>query len=91
MRKSKLIELLQAMPGDPEVLIWNGLVEDWMKVAGVSQERLISYKNGHSEWMVNDWMPEEKVKVMCKTKKVLMIDPLPRKKNSFGRGGSLGY
>lgn len=91
MRKSKLIELLTAMPGNPEILVWNGLTEDWMKVGGVSQERLISYKNGHKEWMVNEWIPEEKVKVLCRTKKVLMIEPLPRKKTSFGRCGNLGY
>ncbi len=91
MRKSKLIELLMAMPGNPEVFIWNGLVDDWMRISEVTQQTLISYKDGHHEWMVNDWIPEEKVKTLCKTKKVLMIEPEPRKKSSFGRCGNLDY
>lgn len=30
MRKNKLIELLQEIEGNPEVLVWNGHVGDWM-------------------------------------------------------------
>jgi hypothetical protein len=32
MKKSKLIELLNAIPGNPDILFWNGLVEDWMDI-----------------------------------------------------------
>jgi len=32
MRKSKLIELLNAIEGNPEIKLWNGYVGDWMDV-----------------------------------------------------------
>ena len=32
MKKSALIKLLAAIEGDPEIKIWNGLVDDWMDV-----------------------------------------------------------
>ena len=32
MRKNKLIELLQALPGNPSILLWNGLAEDWVDI-----------------------------------------------------------
>lgn len=28
MRKNKLIEMLQEIPGNPEVMLWNGFVQD---------------------------------------------------------------
>jgi len=33
MRKNQLIEMLQAIKGNPEVVLWNGLVEDWHHAA----------------------------------------------------------
>lgn len=33
MRKNELIELLQKLPGNPEVVIWNGFVGDWHKIS----------------------------------------------------------
>ncbi len=33
MKKSKLIELLKSIPGDPEIKIWNGMVKDWMNIS----------------------------------------------------------
>lgn len=32
MRKDKLIELLNSIPGNPDILLWNGYVEDWMDI-----------------------------------------------------------
>lgn len=32
MRKNKLIEALQAIPGNPDIYVWNGLVDDWMDI-----------------------------------------------------------
>lgn len=32
MKKSKLIELLSALPGDPDIKLWNGMVGDWMEI-----------------------------------------------------------
>ena len=33
MKKSKLIELLNAIPGNPEIKLWNGMVGDWMDIS----------------------------------------------------------
>jgi hypothetical protein len=32
MKKSKLIEMLNAVPGDPDIKLWNGMVGDWMEI-----------------------------------------------------------
>lgn len=32
MKKSDLIELLNSIPGNPEVKLWNGLVGDWVDI-----------------------------------------------------------
>jgi hypothetical protein len=32
MKKSKLIALLNALPGDPEIKSWNGMVGDWVDI-----------------------------------------------------------
>lgn len=33
MKKSKLIEMLNSLPGDPDVLLWNGWVDDWQDLS----------------------------------------------------------
>ncbi len=33
MKKSKLIELLQKIEGNPEIYLWNGFVDDWMDIS----------------------------------------------------------
>jgi hypothetical protein len=33
MRKNELIELLQSVEGNPEVMVWNGFVEDFQPLA----------------------------------------------------------
>ena len=32
MKKSKLIEILNSLKGDPEIKLWNGMVGDWMDI-----------------------------------------------------------
>ncbi len=38
MRKNQLIEQLQKIKGNPEIKMWNGLVEDWMNIEIVECE-----------------------------------------------------
>ncbi len=33
MRKDKLIALLQSIKGNPDIVLWNGMVGDWMDVS----------------------------------------------------------
>lgn len=35
MRKNQLIELLQQLKGNPEIVVWNGLVGDIMPIAEI--------------------------------------------------------
>jgi hypothetical protein len=32
MKKSKLIAMLNALEGDPDIKMWNGMVGDWMEI-----------------------------------------------------------
>lgn len=32
MKKSKLIAMLNALPGNPDIKLWNGMVGDWMEI-----------------------------------------------------------
>lgn len=41
MKKSKLIEMLSAIEGDPDILLWNGLVGDWMDIDKVVESELV--------------------------------------------------
>lgn len=44
MKKSKLIELLQKIEGDPEIYLWNGLVSDWMDISSeFTESELVKY------------------------------------------------
>ena len=38
MKKNQLIALLQNIKGNPEVKLWNGMVEDWMDIEVVESE-----------------------------------------------------
>lgn len=40
MKKSKLIKLLQEIEGDPDILLWNGMVSDWMDIHGLQEVAL---------------------------------------------------
>ena len=40
MKKSKLIELLNGIEGDPDVMIWNGYADDFNPIAAVEQDIL---------------------------------------------------
>lgn len=47
MRKNDLIKLLQNIDGNPEVMLWNGYVSDFMKVGGVSESDLVKMTFEH--------------------------------------------
>ena len=91
MRKADLIAKLEAIEGNPEVLIWNGLVDDWMKIGEVSKEPLFSYKNGHKDWKPQGCRTDESVKRLCRKKTVILIDPAPKGSKVFDRNGSIEY
>lgn len=43
MKKNDLIKLLEGIKGNPEVVLWNGYVEDFMHVGELSEDFLTKY------------------------------------------------
>lgn len=41
MKKSKLIKLLSSLEGDPDIVLWNGMVGDWMDISPKLTEGLL--------------------------------------------------
>jgi hypothetical protein len=50
MRKNELIAKLQGIKGNPEIVLWNGMVSDWMPIGSLSEQVLTKYSlNGMIE------------------------------------------
>jgi hypothetical protein len=49
VKKNDLIALLQKLPGNPEMKLWNGFVEDWMDISGLVEGDLVKYD--FNEWV----------------------------------------
>ena len=73
MKKSKLIEMLNALPGNPDIKLWNGMVGDWVEIDPLLVEQHL-VKQTLEHWLEmcrlqdcrdrNDWdyqMPAEEV------------------------------
>ena len=70
MRKNDLIKKLQSIKGNPEVVLWNGMVGDWMPLADPTESYLTRCSKNYyvraveAEMKIkkNDWnfvLPEE--------------------------------
>lgn len=62
MKKNKLIELLQQIEGNPEIVIWNGYVDDYMNIS-TDVEKITLVKETKSfiyESLVGQWCSENK-------------------------------
>ena len=40
MRKNDIIKKLQEIKGNPEILLWNGMVCDWMQISSIKESYL---------------------------------------------------
>lgn len=38
MRKNDLIRVLQGIKGNPEIVLWNGFIEDWMHISNEARK-----------------------------------------------------
>lgn len=43
MRKNDLIKLLQDLPGNPEMVLWNGYVSDYMQIDRLVDSNVVKY------------------------------------------------
>lgn len=41
MKKDKLIAMLQEIEGNPDILLWNGMVGDWMDISKIVPTELV--------------------------------------------------
>ena len=96
MKKNKLIELLQAIKGNPDVYLWNGHAEDWQNIDPkfIQEDFVIGLHKGSTYDLANPFVkPEERCDwYKPRKKKVVIINAQPRNKVSFGvRDSGLGY
>lgn len=47
MKKNDLIKKLQGIKGNPEVMLWNGIVRDYMPIKGLVQQELVKESKEH--------------------------------------------
>jgi hypothetical protein len=60
VRKNQLIEQLQKIKGNPEIKMWNGLVEDWMNIELVECE-LVKRCKEYIRWGIEEeWKQENR-------------------------------
>lgn len=52
MRKNELIKLLQQLDGNPEILLWNGYVGDYMHISNLVENELVKQTFDHYAKMV---------------------------------------
>lgn len=62
MRKSDLLKLLNDVPGNPEVVIWNGFVGDWQKISpDLVEIRLVKHSRQFLESAINFQRSQEQL------------------------------
>lgn len=47
MKKNDLIKQLQSIKGNPEIMLWNGIVQDYMPIKGLVQQELVKESKEH--------------------------------------------
>lgn len=91
MRKNKLIEILQSMSGNPEIVMWNGYVGDFMPIGNIVMSHV--YAHGDSDWQIaNQYVEQELLsEFYTQRKRVCIVEPKARGKSSFDRLGKTFY
>ena len=104
MLKSKLIQLLEKIPGDFEVQIYNGIVEDIMEIDKLSQCNLVRMKediqkelaklqgepgsNLNREWNLETGLETH---IIHEYQPIIIIEPKPSGKTCHDRMGIISY
>lgn len=93
MRKNELLALLAGIPGDPEIVIWNGYAEDWMPIGDITQEILVRESKSHAWGFPNPFADEATCRrwYAKRKKPVVLLHPGLRKKRAYDRIGTIGY
>ncbi len=107
MKKSQLMELLLQVEGDPEILLWNGIVGDYMdirpkltpitltKLSEPAYQELCEISGYEPDnYGVHRWELNPFVPEGDQAylwKSVLLVEAKPAGKTSYGRGGNIEY
>lgn len=51
MKKNDLIQLLNGIKGNPDIILWNGMVGDYMNIKGLKEGDLVKQSFAHYENM----------------------------------------
>ena len=93
MKKNKLIELLQAVEGNPEILLWNGYVGDYMDIDKELAERSL-VKMTFLRYIETIWMERLREDIREKhysEKRIILINSKTRGEKTFDRWGEMSY
>lgn len=94
MRKNKLIELLNSIPGNPDIVIWNGFVGDIQDIDSEIVERELVKHTKEQEWdFPNPFVKEDEFKYWYgnRKKKIFLLQMKERGKTFFDRSGKIEY
>lgn len=63
MKKNDLIKLLQEQPGNPDIVLWNGYVGDYMDISNefIELELVKETVDFHYNWAVSQWKQDHKL------------------------------
>lgn len=80
MRKNKLIELLQAIDGNPEIVLWNGFAGDYQHIDPKFVESLLvkdckEFVKSMVEYQTKKPLSEERLNEICKKRKWQLPNP----------------
>ena len=106
MKKNDLIKLLQEIEGNPQVMIWNGFVEDVTNIYPPEVDYLTRLKahirkkcvemegkeyKGHSPWQYSSYKFEDLPSGDYEKKKIIILSARPEGKTTFDRMGKIEY
>ena len=106
MKKNKLIELLQNIKGNPEVMIYNGFVQDVVHIRNPQIDELVRLKSsvlkkflefegkeyeGPEEWRFSETKLEDKNPDMYQKRKIIILETRIAGKTTFDRMGRINY
>lgn len=106
MKKNDLIKLLQEIEGNPQVMIWNGFVEDVTHIYPPDVDYLIRLKahirkkyvemegkeyKGPDPWRYSSYLFEDLSSGDYEKKKIIILSARPAGKTTFDRMGKIEY
>lgn len=93
MKKSELIQILNNLPGNPEVKLWDVSVGDWVNFDGKALPlTLVKRAGSKGPWEVNQFVTEDDIKAgLFKARKVYALQSRKKGMTTYDRLGTIRY